>query len=196
MTAGYSDQEILDLVLEVAREEEPPCHTVEEAVRRLESREAIRNVMRAYCFYEDQHRWDEVVTLFTESCERIMAGTLQQTLKGRDELRAASGAPLQRTDERWGEGASRETLAATSFRHLLVTEMIKIKPDNRVARLVGYCQVVATRGAAAEYERGAHEATYYIEFTRPSDDHSWLIDKLVIMTEHASNPLFKQAPVT
>jgi SnoaL-like domain len=182
---------IAELLLDVVHVSEPPAQSVEEAVERIQHREAIHNVLVAYCYFQDERRWSDSVSLFTENCERTFAGTLDETVNGRDALLAAAGAPLKRTDPTFGTGATREELSELRYKHLLVTEMIKLGPGNHSARVVAYCQVVATRGTGDEFERGAHEATYYIEFQRP-DDSGWLINRMIILTDNATNPLFNK----
>jgi hypothetical protein len=182
---------ITELLLDVVRESEPPAPSVEEAIQQIQHREAIHNVLVAYCYFQDQRRWTDSVSLFTEDCERIFAGTLDGTVNGRDALLAASGAPLKRSDPTFGRGTSREELSELQYKHLLVTEMIKLGPGNRSARVIAYCQVVATRGTGEEFKRGAHEATYYIDFQRP-EGSGWLMKRMIILTDNATNPLFNK----
>ncbi len=191
MDTATSATVIIELLLDVVREREPPAHSLEEAVQRIQHREAIHNVLAAYCYFQDQRRWTDSVSLFTEDCERIFAGTLDGTVNGRDALLEASGAPLKRSDPTFGRGASREELSELQYKHLLVTEMIKLGPGNRTARVIAYCQVVATKGTGDEFGRGAHEATYYIDFQR-HEDSGWLMKRMIILTDNATNPLFNK----
>jgi SnoaL-like domain len=188
---AYSPAVVTELVLDVVRESEPPAASLEEVVERIQHREAIHNVLASYCYFQDEHRFTESVAQFTEDCERIFAGTLDGTVHGRDALLEASGAPLKRTVPSFGRGASREELSELKYKHLLVTEMIKLGPGNRTARVIAYCQVVATHGTGDEFERGAHEATYYIDFER-SDGSGWLMKRMIIFTDNAHNPLFNK----
>ncbi len=190
MVQKYTPELIAQLVLDVVRVQEPPVTTVEERIERIEQRQNVHDLLVTYCVYEDQKRWNDAASLFTENCVRVMAGTLDQVSEGRSALLEASGVPLKRSDPRWGEGAPSHLLADSPFKHLVCTEMIKLGPQNETARLVAYCDVVVTRGMGADFQRGVHEAAYYIELVHNNAD-GWLIDLLVILTDHAANPLFR-----
>jgi 3-phenylpropionate/cinnamic acid dioxygenase small subunit len=191
MDSAYSTSAINGRVLDVIREAEPAPKSTEDALERIRHREAIRNVLVSYCYYQDQRQWNESVSLFTEDCERYLTGTLDETNRGREELRAACGSQIPRSDSSWGEGASSEQMAEIEYKHLVTTDMIRLAGDYRTARLVAYCQVVATRGTGADHVRGAHEATYLIDFVNDDRD-GWLMARQVILSDHASNPVFKQ----
>ena len=191
MDTAYPPAVVTELVLDVVRETEPPARSLAEAVERIGHRQAIRDVLAAYCYFRDEHRWSEAAAQFTEDCEWSFAGTLDETVRGRDAVLAASGVPLKRADPAFGRGASRAEWAELAYKHLLATEMIKLGPGNATARVIAYCQVVATRGTGGEFERGAHEATYYIDFQR-TDHAGWLMKRMITLTDNAHNPLFNK----
>src|SRR5438477_319788 len=116
-------------VLSVVTAPEPPAEGVEARLRRLEDREAIRQVLAAYCYLEDEHRWEQLVDLFTDDVERTLAGTLDETVRGRDALLRAYLAPtMRRSAAGGGEPAPAGQLAGISIRHLLTTDLVRFAP--------------------------------------------------------------------
>jgi hypothetical protein len=185
----YSPELVTELVLDVVRESESPAKSVAETIERSEHKTAIHNVLASYCYFRDEHQWGDAAAQFSKDCEWSFTGSLSQTVHGREEMLATSGAPLQRTDPTFGRGATREDWDELKYKHLVATEIIKLDRGNRTARVVAYCQVVATRGVGEKFERGAHEATYYIDFER-GDGSGWLMKRMITLTDNAHNPLF------
>jgi hypothetical protein len=180
-------------VLSVVTGPEPPAEGAEARLRRLEDREAIRQVLAAYCYLEDEHRWEQLVDLFTDDVERTLAGTLDETVRGRDALLQAYLAPTMRRSAAAGAGeaAAAEQLAGIAIRHLLTTDLVRFAPGGDRAWAVSYYQLVATLGRGDRFRRGAHEGTYWFELVRDGD--RWRISRQVIWTDNATNPLFRAA---
>ena len=133
-----------------------------------------------------------MVALFTNDCERVIAGTLDQVVTGREALLQACLAttPIRRSDDHYGESVSHTELAETEIRHYLTTETIKFAASGQTAWVVAYYQIVGTRGEGESFIRGSHEGTYHIELVR-DPGAGWLMKRQVIWTNHATNPLFK-----
>ncbi|MBV8084657.1 MAG: nuclear transport factor 2 family protein [Chloroflexi bacterium] len=180
-------------IFDVIRMPDEVPSTPEARLQRLEDKEAIRDVLSAYCYFEDQRRWHDMVALFTADCTREIAGTLDQAVHGREALLQACLAtePIKRAGGDFGEAVAHQQLAETEIRHVVTTELIRVQPDRAKAWLVAYYQIVATRGEGGAFRRGSHEGTYHIEFAPDAASNRWLIRRQVIWTNHATNPLFR-----
>lgn len=178
-----------EILAVVAMPETAPA-TLGERLRRVEDRDAIAGVLASYCHLEDAHRWEDLVDLFTDDVERRLAGTLHESLRGRDALLHSYVKPtMKRGASGSGEPASGDQLVGISIRHLMTTVLVRFGPSGDSAFAIAYYQLVATRGAGESFRRGAHEGTYLFELVRQPG--RWRIRRQVIWTDNSTNPMFR-----
>ena len=61
---------------------------LEARVARAEARQQIRDLIMVYGYLEDARRWDDMLALYTDDIERVLAGSLVETVQGKAALPA------------------------------------------------------------------------------------------------------------
>jgi hypothetical protein len=182
----------IDTILDLVREPEPEWQG-EERVAALQDKDAIRDLVMRYGYLSDAFRWDELVDLYTDDVERILTGTLQESVRGKAELRRKLEAPtLSRRAPDGGAEPMDRPMVIGSFhsRHLMVDDVIRVAPDRRTARAaVQYTLIVEVEDENG-YQRGSHEGSYLFSFRK--ENGRWLFSRQVIVTNTARNPLLAQ----
>lgn len=121
--------------------------------------------------------------------ERVLAGTLDERVKGKDTLRKVYYNPmLKRKADGKASSAPRDWL----LRHMFTTPVVRLSDDMKEAWLTCYYTLVSTKETPTEFRRTAHEGTYIFTFARQGDD--WKIKKMVIMTDTGHDPKYAPAP--
>lgn len=87
-----TDDEIA-LLLDVVRRPRPTGGSVEERLQRMEDTQAVHDLVMAYGWLCDSRRWDELLDLYTDDFERVLAGTLEERASGKESLRQLYEAP-------------------------------------------------------------------------------------------------------
>lgn len=180
-------------LLEVVQRPERARTTVEERTQALDDRQSIRDLIISYGYLCDARRWDELLDLYTDDIERVLAGSLVETVKGKDALREKLVAPtLERSA---AEGASAPAtpahLLTLGLRHLMASDVVRLGDDGTSATAAVQYTMVATADGPDGFRRGAHEGSYVFDFRKV--DGTWKFSRQFIVSDNAHNPLF-QAP--
>lgn len=183
--------DIRDEIFEVVQRPRPRPTSLEDRLALIEAEAEIRDLVAAYGYLCDDRRWDQLVMLYTEDIERVLCGSLDEIVHGRDELKALLERPvLPRAGGSGSEAPSPEELEQLELRHLTCNVVVRVGPDRRTAAAVAYYQLGATRGDGDRLERGVHEGTYVFEFVRTDD--GWRFSRQLIASNNATNPLFSR----
>jgi len=153
-----------------------------------EARSEIRVLIMEYGYLEDARRWDDMLALYTDDIERVLAGSLVETVRGKAELRARLVDPVM--EARSGvAAAAREQVEQLGLRHLMFGEVIQVADDGESATATLQYILVATRDDADGHRRGSHEGSYVFDFRRV--DGAWRFSRQLIVTNNAHNPMFR-----
>jgi hypothetical protein len=182
----------IDALLAVVQRAERPRATVEERVQALEDREAIRGLIMAYGYLCDARRWDELLDLYTDDIERVLAGTLVERVQGKVALREKLVAPTLEHRSGQGIAPSPSALEQLGLRHLMASDVVRLGDDGLTATAAVQYQMVATAEDARGFRRGAHEGSYVFEFRK--DDGRWRFSRQYIVSDNAHNPMFRKDP--
>jgi ketosteroid isomerase-like protein len=183
------DDAEVDALLAVVQRQERARTTTEDRLRAIEDREAIRALIMTYGYLCDARRWDELLDLYTDDIERVLAGSLVERVRGKADLRAKLVAPT--LERRTGDGAPPppEQLEALGLRHLMASDVIRLGDDGTTATAAVQYQMVATSEAGG-FRRGAHEGSYVFDFRK--DDGRWRFCRQYIVSDNAHNPMFQR----
>ncbi len=147
----------MDEVLDVIRRSERTRDAIDDRIQALEDRRAIRELVMRYGYLEDARRWDDMLALYTEDIERVLAGTLVETVRGKAALRERLVTPVMKS--KTGEAAaSREQVEQLGLRHLMTEPVIRLSDDNRAAVATLHYVLVATRDGDAGFAAGVMRA--------------------------------------
>ena len=184
-----NDDEI-DALLAVVQRPERPRTTVEARVQALEDRDVIRGLIMKYGYLCDARRWDELLDLYTDDIERVLAGTLTEQVSGKAALREKLVAPT--LERRSGEGSAPppSALEALELRHLMASDIVRLGDDGVTATAAVQYQMVATVDDDRGFRRGVHEGSYVFEFRR--DGGRWRFSRQFIVSDNAHNPMFRR----
>lgn len=182
-------------IFEVLAREERPRETLEEQVELLHDVRAVRDVITKYGFYLDAGHWDALFDLFIEDCERVLAGSMDQVVRGRDALRReyeqGSSLPRKRADGTVEELDTPYQHSSLDARHLYAAEVIRVSDDNRQAWATGQYTIILGRTEAdGRYRHGAHHGRYV--FTLTKVDGQWKIARQYLASHFAHNPMVQK----
>jgi hypothetical protein len=175
-------------VLAAATAAEERRIAIEDRLTAAEDREAIRDLIMRYGYLEDARRWDDMLALYTDDIERVLAGSLVEMIRGKAALRERLVAPVM---------AARSGVAAASpkqveqlrLRHLMMGEVIRLAADGTTATAAVQYVLVATRDADDGFRRGAHEGSYVFHLRK--ENGAWKFCRQLIITDNAHNPMFR-----
>ena len=102
----------MDEVLDVIRMSERARDAIDDRIQALEDRRAIRELVMRYGYLEDARRWDDMLALYTDDIERVLAGTLVETVRGKAALRERLVTPVMRS--KTGEAAASASRSSSS----------------------------------------------------------------------------------
>ncbi len=175
---------------DLATTEESHPDSLEARISLLEDREAIRDLIRRYAVLCDQRRWDDLLDLYDDDIERQLAGTLDESVRGKEVLRSLLEAPaLPRKDPSDPEAPPIDAILELDLKHMLSTELIRISDDGTEASAHVYYTMVVSRGSTRDFERGVHDGHYEFSFAKRED--TWLFTRQVVTSNNATNPLFQ-----
>jgi len=159
----------------------------------LDDEAEIRDLIMRYAIFNDLQQLDDLLSLCTEDVERVLAGTLDQTAHGRDDLRAKFSEALTVVTEDGGTALLEpaEGRPPARSRHLITDEVIRVAEDGEHAAAVAQYALVLT-SEDGEFRHGQHEGTYLFAFRR---DGGWRFSRQVIISNTARNPLLVLRPV-
>ena len=158
----------------------------EARLRHLEDQRAITDLLLTYGWLEDASRWDELLDLCTDDIVRVLAGSLVEEIQGKDALRAVLVAPVMPRRSGEGRAPDAEQIRRYEVRHLIHPPVIRIDRDR--ATVVASYALAVTSGDTDAFRRGVHEGGYVFDLVRRHE--GWRIERMLIITENARNPLF------
>lgn len=184
-----TDDEIA-LLLEVVDTPERPRETLEERVQVAEDHRAIHDLVMAYGWLCDARRWDELLDLYTDDFERVLAGTLHEVARGKEALRRLYEAPaLPRAGGTQGGPPDATRINRYEIRHLIHPPVIRIGDTGTDATAAAVYSIVATAGDGPDLRRGEHQGGYVFGFRR--EPGGWRFCRMTVISENARNPLFQ-----
>lgn len=175
-------------LLEAATQPERARTTIEDRLELAEDRHVIRDLIMAYGYLEDARRWDDMLALYTDDIERVLAGSLVETIQGKAALRDRLVTPVMATKS-GAASASREQVEQLGLRHLMFSEVIRVSDDGLAATAAVQYTLVATREDADGFRRGSHEGSYVFDFRK--EGGAWRFCRQLIVTNNAHNPMFR-----
>jgi 3-phenylpropionate/cinnamic acid dioxygenase small subunit len=162
--------------------------TLEERIELAEARRAIRDLIMSYGYLEDARRWDDMLAMYTDDIERVLAGSLVETIRGKEALRDRLITPVMATKSGVAS-ATRDQVERLGLRHLMFSDVIRIADDGRTATAAVQYVLVATRDDRDGHRRGIHEGSYVFDFR---NEHGiWKFSRQLIVTNNAHNPMFR-----
>ena len=164
---------------------------LEERIDRLEARDAIHDVMMRYGHYCDSRSWDKVLSLYTDDVERVLTGTLDERVQGKEKLRELYLHPVlpSRDGRSLGAAAAATPGQDMTIRHMFAAPVIRVSDDGREGWLTAYFSLVKSMATDAGFQRHVHEGTYIFTFVKQGQD--WKIRKMVVDTEIGHDPGFR-----
>jgi len=186
-----TDAEI-DALLEVVQRPEHERHTTEERVQALVDRQQIRDLIMMYGYLCDARRWDELLELYTDDIERVLAGSLTERVQGKAALREKLVAPTLERASGEGSAPPPSHLEALALRHLMASDVVRLAADGLTATAAVRYQMVATSDDERGFRRGAHEGSYVFDFRKV--DGEWKFCRQFIVSDNAHNPMFRSDP--
>lgn len=180
----------LALLLDVVRTPETPRATLEERIALLEDHRRLTDLVMTYGWLCDARLWDELLELYTDDFERILVGTLDEHLVGKEVLRERYFAPV--LPRKGGVGGPPPATQINSYeiRHMIHPPVVRVDDDGNHATVAAVYSIVATSGDGADFVRGEHEGGYIFRFRR-EPDVGWRFCRMTVISENARNPLFQ-----
>jgi hypothetical protein len=174
---------------ELAPRHERARMTLEEKLQLVIDKQRIVEMINEYAFACDSRQWDVLEELYDENIERVMSGTLNETVRGRDTLIGLHANPaLPRAEGVEMEKRDLTKIKGLEIRHLLGTQMTRISDDNQKAWALCHYQMALVGQTDDIWESGLHEGTYLFSFSKASG--SWKFTQHLIWTNNAANPMF------
>ena len=157
--------------------------TLEERIARLEAKEAIHDLMMRYGHFSDARDTEGVLALYTDDVERVLAGTLEERVQGKETLRGLYRNPVLPTKDgrTLGEASRYRSGRRTTIRHMFAAPLIRLSDDANEGWLTSYFTLVRSVSSDEGFERHVHEGTYTFTFVRLEE--GWRISKMIVDTE-------------
>ncbi|MES2495749.1 MAG: nuclear transport factor 2 family protein [Pseudomonadota bacterium] len=163
--------------------------TLEDKVDFLTDKIRIQEMINEYAFACDSRGWDVLERLYDENIERVMKGTLDETVRGRDALIGLHAKPaLPRREGVVAPPRDLTKISGLEIRHLIGTQMVRIADDNQSAWALCHYQMALVGQEDGEWHHGLHEGTYLFSFSRATGQ--WRFTRHQIWTNNAANPMF------
>jgi len=152
-------------------------------------KQRIVEMINEYAFACDSRNWDVLLELYDENIERVMTGTLNETVQGRDTLIGLHANPaLPRAKGVEMEKRDLTKIKGLEIRHLIGTQMVRVSDDNQDAWALCHYQMALVGQENDRWEHGLHEGTYLFSFSKASG--AWKFTRHLIWTNNAANPMF------
>jgi hypothetical protein len=162
---------------------------LEEKLQLVIDKQRIIEMINEYAFACDSRRWDVLQELYDENIERVMSGTLNETVRGRDILIGLHANPaLPRAQGVEMEKRDLTKIKGLEIRHLIGTQMVRISDDDTSAWALCHYQMALVGQENDRWEHGLHEGTYLFSFSKASG--AWKFTRHLIWTNNAANPMF------
>jgi hypothetical protein len=180
MTVSENDR------LDIVRRKEKVPEDLAGRIARLEAKEAIRDLQMQYSHLCDAHDWEGVLSLCTDDVERILGGTLEETVQGKEALRERYNNPSLK---RASDGVTVPSLAVDKIYHLVATPIVRISNDGNKAWSTQYTSLVSIKDTDDEFARGVHETTSMFTYVKKAGE--WKISQMVLISNLANDPLWR-----
>jgi ketosteroid isomerase-like protein len=170
-------------VAEVLNRKEFVPSSLEERIQVLEDKDAIRDLIGRYAIYCDAGAYQDLYGIYSEDIERTLTGTLDESVKGKAEVRRVMedpNLPLR------GGGQKMQRDETTEGKHIIAIECIRIAEDRDTAYAAAVYQLAMADEAGGTYTRGLHEGRYIFSFRR--EPVGWRFTKLEIASNIGTNP--------
>jgi hypothetical protein len=145
----------------------------------------IEALIHRYGYLEDFRMWDELLELYTDDVERVLGGTLEQHVAGKEALRALYES-LTLPGER---AASFSQLASLEVKHLITGIVVRLGGDE--ASAVARYTISAEGPVDGRLARGTHDGSYVFHFRRTST--GWRFRHMLVISGNAQNPMFQRS---
>ena len=178
-------------MLAVVHRPERPRTSIDERVQALEDRDEIRGLIMTYGYLCDARRWDDLLALYTDDIERVLAGSLVERVQGKSALREKLVAPTLEHRSGGGAAPAPSALEQLELRHLMASDLVRLGDDGVTAQAVVQYQMVAVSDDEQGFRRGAHEGSYVFDFRKEPDGH-WRFCRQFIVSDNAHNPMFQR----
>jgi hypothetical protein len=180
----------IDALLEVVNRDERRRETTDERITALEDRQAVRDLIMVYGYLCDARRWDDLLALYTDDIERVLAGSLTERVQGKGALREKLVAPTLQRATGDGSAPPPEQLVTLGLRHLMASDVIRLSDDGTTATAAVQYTLVATADDERGFRRGSHEGSYVFDFRK--EDGVWRFSRQVVVSDNAHNPMFQR----
>ena len=177
-------------MLEVVQRPERSRTSSAERLQALEDRSEIRDLVMTYGYLCDARHWDDLLALYTDDIERVLAGSLVERVRGKPALREKLVAPTLEHRSGEGEAPPPTALEQLELRHLMASDLVRLGDDGVTAQAVVQYQMVAVSDDERGFRRGAHEGSYVFHFRKESDGR-WRFCRQFIVSDNAHNPMFQ-----
>ena len=185
-----TDDELAQLIA-VVQTPERPRTTLEERVELLEAHRALSDLVLLYGMLCDGRRWDELLDLYTDDFERTLLGTLDEKVKGKENIRPLYVSPvLPRSGDDVGPPPA-DRIGTYELRHMIHPAVTRVSDDGRRATVASVYSLVASTGDGDGFVKGEHEGGYIFGFRQ--EEGRWRFESMVVISENARNPLFRGA---
>lgn len=179
---------------EVTPKHERSRESVDDKVQYLIDKQRLVEIVHEYAFGCDSRNWDLLRELYDEDIERVMTGTLDETVRGRENLIALHANPA--LPRKAGVNMAKRDLSklkGLEIRHLIGTLITRIADDNQKAWALCHYQMALVGQENDDWAYGTHEGTYLFSFSKATG--AWQFTQHLIWTNNAANPMFgvKQA---
>jgi hypothetical protein len=122
----------LGRILDVVRLQERPRQTLEERVALIEDHRALTDLVMLYGWLCDGRLWDELLDNYTEDFERTLLGTLDEKVKGKENILPLYVSPvLPRKDGDDAGPPPASQISTYELRHLIHPPVIRVSDDNQ-----------------------------------------------------------------
>ncbi len=161
----------------------------DEIVQLLADKQRIEEMIHEYGVACDSQGWDTLQEIYAENIERIMTGTLSETVQGRDQLIELHRNPvLPRAPGMKTVNVGLARFRDRELRHLISTKIIRVSDGNTKAWALAYYQMAVVGQDDDGWHRGEHEGTYVFSFSKETG--AWQFTQHLIWTNNAVNPMF------
>jgi hypothetical protein len=163
--------------------------TLEEKLEFMIDKQRIHDLVHEYALATDAKSWDVHQKLYHEDIERIMTGTLDETVHGRDNLIALHINPaLPHKEDMTTKKRDFARIEGLEIRHLIGSLMTRVSDDNQEAWAICHYQMALVGRENDAWEHGRHEGTYVFSFVKT--EGFWQFKQHLIWTNNAINPMF------
>jgi hypothetical protein len=163
--------------------------SLEDKLQFVIDKQRIVEMINEYAFACDSRDWDVLRELYDANIERVISGTLNETVKGREQLIALHANPaLPRAEGVKMEKRDLTKIKGLEIRHLIGTLVVRIADDNQKAWSLCHYQMALVGQENEVWQHGLHEGTYLFSFSKASG--AWQFTQHLIWSNNAANPMF------